>query len=143
MATNSMLILPYKTSWPNDFLKIKTVLLQTIFASDVMIEHVGSTAVPHLASKPIIDIDIAYINFDTYELLKNGLESLGYYHNGNQGIEGREVFKRKMVTKNHPILDPITHYVFLVTKLMKNTIGTASFEIINKKIKMQEMNTNR
>jgi GrpB-like predicted nucleotidyltransferase (UPF0157 family) len=113
MATNSILILPYQSSWPTDFLNIKEVLLQKIAAPDVVIEHVGSTAVPHLAAKPIIDIDIAYMSFDTYELIKNGLETLGYYHNGNQGIEGREVFKRKMVTINHPILDSITHHVYV------------------------------
>jgi len=45
-----------------------------------VIEHVGSTAVPGLAAKPIIDIDIVYSAEISFEEIKNRLVQLGYYH---------------------------------------------------------------
>ncbi len=63
----------------------------------VTVEHVGSTAVPGLMAKPIIDIDVVVENNEK-ELKKtiDGLANLGYVHVGNLGIEGREVMKRNI-----------------------------------------------
>jgi GrpB-like predicted nucleotidyltransferase (UPF0157 family) len=76
------------------------------------IEHVGSTAVPNLDSKPIIDIDIIYFNPTDFEKIKLGLEKIGYYHNGNQGIEGRDVFKRNGNGVSE-ILDTVKHHLYV------------------------------
>ncbi len=70
------------------------------------IEHVGSTSVPNLDAKPIIDIDIVFTESKTLPMIKAALEAIGYYHNGNQGIEDREVFKRNGKL-NHSSLDTI------------------------------------
>ena len=108
-----MLIQAYQTSWVEDFNKIKTVLEKAIHPLLVSIEHVGSTAVPHLAAKPIIDIDIVYGEDTAFEDIKIGLEKLGYFHNGNQGIPRREVFKRSKMSILHPILDDIVHHLYV------------------------------
>jgi GrpB-like predicted nucleotidyltransferase (UPF0157 family) len=79
---------------------------------DVNIEHIGSTSVPNLAAKSIIDIDIIYYQVADFECIKNNLESFGYYHNGNQGIEGREVFKRN-ANQDDEILDKISHHLYV------------------------------
>ncbi len=80
--------------------------------SSVRIEHIGSTSVPGLAAKPIIDIDIIYKETSEFEYIKNRLESFGYYHNGNQDVEGREVFKRNGKTEDE-ILDKTAHHVYV------------------------------
>jgi GrpB-like predicted nucleotidyltransferase (UPF0157 family) len=79
----------------------------------VDIEHIGSTSVPHLAAKPIIDIDIVYGKEIPFEEIKSSLEKLGYYHNGNQDIEDREIFKRFPSTKKHTVLDLIRHHLYV------------------------------
>lgn len=107
-----MLIQPYSPNWVDDFEKIKKVLNEEVFDYILDIEHVGSTAVPNLAAKPIIDIDIIYQEIDDFEKIKIGLEKLGYYHNGNQGIEGREVFKRNG-KQEKKVLDNITHHLYV------------------------------
>jgi GrpB-like predicted nucleotidyltransferase (UPF0157 family) len=68
--------------------------------------------VQNLAAKPIIDLDIIYDKKEDFEKIKSGLEALGYYHNGNQGIEGREVFKRNRQQKD-VVLDDITHHLYV------------------------------
>jgi GrpB-like predicted nucleotidyltransferase (UPF0157 family) len=107
-----MLIQPYTPQWIADFQAIQGVLQETLSSLSISIEHVGSTAVPDLDAKPIIDIDIV-MHASAFEAIKTRLEAIGYYHNGNQGIEGREVFKRQKVDLQHPTLDFIKHHLYV------------------------------
>lgn len=107
-----MLIIEYNAVWIIHFEKIKEKLLATLLDLSVNIEHVGSTAVPLLAAKPIIDIDIIYHESSDFERIKNNLEAIGYFHNGNQGVDGREVFKRNGNEKDE-ILDKIVHHLYV------------------------------
>lgn len=100
-----MLIHAYTARWQMDFERLKQVWQKLFVELSVVIEHVGSTAVPGLAAKPIIDIDIVYRVETSFEEIKNGLAQLGYYHNGDQGITGREVFKRLPDMIAHETLD--------------------------------------
>lgn len=54
-------------------------------------EHVGSTSVPGLAAKPILDIDVVVEPADVPAAV-SALESLGYEHRGDLGVAGREAF---------------------------------------------------
>ena len=56
------------------------------------IEHVGSTSVPGLAAKPIIDIDIVVPTTDSITEAIRRLEPLGYRYAGDLGIENRHGF---------------------------------------------------
>lgn len=107
-----MLIQEYNPMWKNDFETISKVLNKTLSNHIISIEHIGSTSVPHLAAKPIIDIDIIHDKNADFEVIRKGLESIGYFHNGNQGIENREVFKRNNLIKNE-VLDKITHHLYV------------------------------
>lgn len=107
-----MLIRKYSASWIFHFSEIKNELEFGIGGVSYKIEHVGSTAVPNLDSKPIIDIDIIYSQQNDFEKIKLELEKLGYYHNGNQGITDRDVFKRQGLLMNK-ILDAIPHHLYV------------------------------
>ncbi len=108
-----MLIQAYQTSWVEDFSRIRAVIDEAIYPLSVSIEHVGSTAVPNLAAKPVIDIDIVYGGNTAFEDIKTGLEKIGYFHNGNQGILNREVFKRGKMPIFPTILDEIVHHLYV------------------------------
>lgn len=51
-------VVPYQSSWPNDFHSIAAQLRPFLAGIQHRIEHVGSTSVPGLAAKPIIDLDV-------------------------------------------------------------------------------------
>jgi GrpB-like predicted nucleotidyltransferase (UPF0157 family) len=108
-----MLLQHYQERWVDDFKEIKKVIREALLIVDVSIVHVGSTSVPKLAAKPIIDIDVVYGPGVEFNEVKDGLEKIGYYHNGNQGIKEREVFKRCKLTKKHRILDSISHHLYV------------------------------
>ncbi|WP_373551312.1 GrpB family protein [Haliscomenobacter sp.] len=107
-----MLIEKYTPAWIKNFADLKREIENGLQGLTFNIEHVGSTAVPNLASKPIIDIDIVYSNQADFQKIKSGLEKTGYYHSGNQGIEGRDVFKRNG-KGNNEILDSIQHHLYV------------------------------
>jgi len=57
------------------------------------IEHVGSTAVPGLAAKPIIDVDVLLMSATDLPLVIAKLASVRYQHRGDLGVAGREAFR--------------------------------------------------
>lgn len=86
-------VIPYQTEWKNQFEDIAHHLREVLPNSIIGIEHVGSTSVPGLLAKPIIDLDIVIA--DDKELREEcikALADLGYKHLGNLGITGRDAF---------------------------------------------------
>ena len=59
----------------------------------VSVEHVGSTSIPGLAAKPVLDIDIILPSQDNLPLAIERLTALDYAYQGNLGIDGRETFR--------------------------------------------------
>jgi GrpB-like predicted nucleotidyltransferase (UPF0157 family) len=72
-------ICDYDSSWPEKFRKEKTRLLQMFSDSIVDIEHIGSTAVPGLGAKPIIDLMGGLKSIDIAEKLLGPLREYGYF----------------------------------------------------------------
>lgn len=91
----------YNPKWAHAFNDLRDAYLSHIDET-LIIEHVGSTSVPGLAAKPIIDIDIVVKTQAEVKVLIGALEELGYIHQGNLGIEGREAFKRSL--KDVPLM---------------------------------------
>jgi GrpB-like predicted nucleotidyltransferase (UPF0157 family) len=59
----------------------------------VAIHHVGSTSVPGLSAKPIIDLDIEIASYEMFTQVCEKLAEAGWRYEGNYGIEEREAFK--------------------------------------------------
>ena len=107
-----MLIAGYNVAWVTQFEQISEKLSGALAGVCVKIEHIGSTAIPGLAAKPILDIDIVYNEATDFECVKEDLERYGYRHNGNQGVAGRDVFKRTGKTQDD-VLDTIPHHLYV------------------------------
>ncbi len=91
MRTEKVVVLPYQEEWQTDFQKIAEELRVALGELAIKIEHVGSTAVEGLAAKPIIDIDVVIVSEDFPKVVQC-LADIGYWHEGNLGIDGREAF---------------------------------------------------
>jgi len=86
-------VVDYDPAWPRIFRRLKDQIWPCVRDVAVAIEHVGSTAVPGMAAKPVVDVDIVITSRTDLPLLMPCLGTLGYKHRGNLGIEDREVFK--------------------------------------------------
>ena len=93
MITKHVVVLPYDEQWKQDFLMIKNELVSALGQLAMRIEHVGSTSVEGLSAKPIIDIDVVIKDYTVLEEVISALGAIGYRHEGDLGIAGREAFK--------------------------------------------------
>ena len=88
------LIENYDPAWPVEFGQLSAVLGSALSGLAVAIEHVGSTAVPNLAAKPIIDIDVVIAAEQQLLEAIRALAPAGYTYQGELGIAGRHAFGR-------------------------------------------------
>jgi GrpB-like predicted nucleotidyltransferase (UPF0157 family) len=88
-------VVPYDPQWATTFDEIKKVVTETVGDLALSIEHVGSTSIPRMSAKPIIDLDVVIRSYDELPVMVARLSSLGYVHQGDLGIKGREAFKRE------------------------------------------------
>lgn len=73
-------LVPYDPAWPRLFAEEAARLQQALGGRVLRIEHVGSTAVPGLAAKPVIDIQVSVASLEARAPLFSGLQQLGYLH---------------------------------------------------------------
>ena len=89
------MLVAYDPQWPLEFAALRQTLLRAMGTLALSIEHVGSTAVPELAAKPILDVDLVIASPESLAEAIRVLSLLGYIHEGDLGIAGREAFARQ------------------------------------------------
>lgn len=90
--SNPVVISDYDPAWRQQFDQLKKLFEPWVGHLLTRIEHVGSTSVPGLPAKPIIDLDLVIASQTDFEKTKSALAELGYLHRGDLGIAGREAF---------------------------------------------------
>ena len=76
--TDPVIVVPYDEAWPSLFFAERTRIEAAIGPWVEEIEHVGSTAVPGLAAKPVIDIMVGVKSLDDSPILVERLVGIGY-----------------------------------------------------------------
>ena len=99
-----MRLSPYREEWPLLYAQERERLEQAIGRYVLDIQHVGSTAVPGLPAKPIIDIGIAVRNFEEAAVCIAPIVALGYEYVGENGIPRRHYFRKG---------NPCTHHLHI------------------------------
>lgn len=74
----SIVVVPYRQEWPETFDRHRARIAAALGASAVGIDHIGSTAVPGLAAKPIVDILLVVADSADEDSYLPALESAGY-----------------------------------------------------------------
>jgi GrpB-like predicted nucleotidyltransferase (UPF0157 family) len=92
VAGSIIIIVEYDPHWPDVFDELRAPVVAALGDLAVSVEHVGSTAVPGLAAKPIIDMDAVVPSVVHVPKAIERLALLGYAHRGDLGIPGREAF---------------------------------------------------
>lgn len=109
MNAKQLVVLPYDSNWEQDFIKIRDEIKPALNDLALKIEHVGSTSVKGLSAKPIIDIDVVIRDYTVFDKAIACLEKIGYTHEGDLGIKGREAFKyegKQHLRKHHLYVCP-------------------------------------
>ncbi|WP_235001498.1 GrpB family protein [Halobacillus sp. Marseille-P3879] len=101
--TMNITVKDYDENWIELF-KIEAREIKDIFKDELVdIHHIGSTAVPHLKAKSIIDImpivkDIAAVDNFNDEMMERGYEALGEF-----GVKGRRYFRKGGENRTHQV----------------------------------------
>ena len=98
-------LVPYSVEWQRLFEEEKALLEAAVGDLVLDIRHVGSTAIPGMVAKPILDIGIAVTDFDEATALVAPIEGLGYQYRGEFGITRRRYFVKD---------NPRTHHIHMV-----------------------------
>ena len=98
---NPVIIEDYDPCWPQLFEMLRSRVSAVLNELAISIEHVGSTAVPGLAAKPIIDIDVLLRSSTDLPVVIRKLAELGYEHKGDLGVSGREAFRANAAAFQH------------------------------------------
>src|SRR5262245_52733734 len=94
IAKRTIIVVDYDPVWKQVFEELRTIILQALTRLTVTVEHVGSTSIPNLAAKPIIDLNVIIPSLDYLSEVIKLLTPLGYEHEGDLGVKGREAFRR-------------------------------------------------
>ena len=104
LESKAVRLVPYDERWPGLFDREASRIAAAIAAArlpTISLEHIGSTAVPGLTAKPILDIAAGYGTGTSPSVYIQVLDSLGYEHRGDGGVPGREFFRRGELRSHH------------------------------------------
>ncbi|MFE7374464.1 GrpB family protein [Bacillus cereus] len=86
-----IVVVPHKNHWSEKF-QMEAERLKTAMPETVKIHHIGSTSVPGLAAKPIIDMIMEVESIERVDRWNERFIELGYIVKGENGISGRRFF---------------------------------------------------
>jgi GrpB-like predicted nucleotidyltransferase (UPF0157 family) len=113
-------VVPYDPRWPTIFDDTAADLRSVLDNSILAIHHVGSTSVPNLCAKPVLDVLVSVPDFDEALQLVPRIERLGYVFRRDEEIEDRHYFRRGHDTAR-------THHLSLATPTSRHYIDTLAF----------------
>ena len=109
-VTQEIVVADHNPAWSDWFEQVRDHVRPAVKHVAVQIDHVGSTSVPGLPAKPVIDLDIVVASESDVSPAIEGLARIGYRWRGDLGVEGRQAF----ATPDG--VDLPRHHLYLVVK---------------------------
>ena len=88
-------LVPHNSRWGQEFAREALALRQALGNTVLAIHHIGSTAIPEILAKPVIDILYVVPGLAAVDAAAPRMQALGYLAKGEYGIEGRRYFQKK------------------------------------------------
>ena len=139
----SINVVDYDPAWATQFATLRSEISSAVGGVAVAIEHVGSTSVPGLAAKPIIDIDLVLGSSADVLVAIERLAAIGYHHVGNLGVEGREAFESPPQPPQRHVYvcvqggTALQNHLMLRDFLRKNSDAAAEYGRLKKQLAVQ------
>jgi GrpB-like predicted nucleotidyltransferase (UPF0157 family) len=99
--TDEVRVVECDPRWAGLFRELSDHAIGLLGELALRVEHVGSTSVPGLAAKPVVDLDVVIPSRDDLAEAIRRLQTGGYGHLGDLGIVSREAFRRPPGTPRH------------------------------------------
>jgi GrpB-like predicted nucleotidyltransferase (UPF0157 family) len=92
-SSEPIVIVPYDPNWPALFRALAESMRLALGAVAVRIDHIGSTAIPGLAAKPIIEVQISVRGFEPLAAFREPLVALGYVFRADNPERTKRYFR--------------------------------------------------
>ena len=103
-------LVDYTAEWNDEFIRVKSELMQNLNIEENRIEHIGSTAIKGMSAKPILDIIVGVDDIQNVEeSIFNGLKNVGFLRLRVE--RPKEIILAKFTDKTY---EEKTHYIHLV-----------------------------
>ena len=96
-------VLDYDPEWPLKYNKERDHIIEILKDNCISIYHIGSTSVPGLAAKPVIDIMAVVRSLERTDLAAEKFSDLGYEYLGEFGIAGRRYLRKGGDERTHQL----------------------------------------
>ena len=87
-------VVPHDPNWRSAFESESKQIALALMENVVAIHHIGSTAIPQIHAKPIIDMLVEVKDITKVDTQTSAMEALGYEAMGEFGISGRRFFRK-------------------------------------------------
>jgi len=98
-AGDPIVVVPYDPEWPQLFHQQALRLRAALGDVALRIDHIGSTAIPDLAAKPVIDVQISVATFEPLAVFRLPLEALGYVIRADNPERTKRYFREPLGTR--------------------------------------------
>ncbi|AUD12842.1 MULTISPECIES: GrpB family protein [unclassified Planococcus (in: firmicutes)] len=98
-----VIVTAYDERWPNAFEHAAAEILGMLESDCLDVQHIGSTAVPGLAAKPVIDLLVIVSDIEAIDRFEEDFRKLGYQAKGENGLPGRRYFERGGNERTHHV----------------------------------------
>lgn len=96
-------VVNYNSEWPLKYAKERDYITEILKDNCISIYHIGSTSVPGLAAKPIIDIMAVVRSLERVDTVAEKFSDIGYEYLGEFGIEGRRYLRKGGDERTHQV----------------------------------------
>ena len=104
LERDTVRLAPYEPKWAHLYGAERARLQAAVGEHVLDIQHIGSTAIPGIVAKPILDIAIAVRSFEAAHVCVAPIEALGYEYRGENGIPRRHYFVRHDPHTGHTLI---------------------------------------
>ncbi|MCG1008845.1 GrpB family protein [Salinicoccus sp. ID82-1] len=139
-------LVSYRKSWEDDFNR-EAKKIQAVFAEELLdIHHIGSTAIPEMVAKPIIDILVEVQNVQHVDSYNTMMTKLGYTVKGENGIAGRRFFVKHInSSRTHHVhiyqsgKSEVSRHLAFRDYLVENPQEAAKYKRLKKELSVQQV----
>lgn len=107
LRTGVLKLTPYAVEWKRLFDEERLLLQAAVGRYVLDIQHIGSTSIPGMMAKPVLDIGIAVLQYEEAQVCLEPIKRLGYEYRGEHGMPRRHYFVKG---------DPRTHHLHMVER---------------------------
>ncbi|WP_035566625.1 GrpB family protein [Hymenobacter sp. IS2118] len=133
-------LVPHNPRWDHDFTQEAVAIRHALGDNMEAIHHVGSTAVPGMLAKPVIDVLCVVTSLAAVDAAVPRIQALGYTAKGEYGLAGRHYFQKKDAhgVRSHHVhvygtgADPIERHLAFRDFLRAHPAAAARYSAVKK-----------